>query len=82
MADVSRLTANINRILNLAKLESKLYELKPVKVDLVRMTEEFSRESYFCRSYKQFFDYALPKFMKIAAEIKSASTAKIQPNKI
>jgi uncharacterized protein len=27
----------------------------------------FSSESYFCESYKRFFDYALPKFMQIAA---------------
>jgi uncharacterized protein len=33
--------------------------------------EDFSRESYFCRSYKQFFDYALPKLMQIAARIKT-----------
>ena len=43
LADVSRLTANINRILNLAKLESKLYELKPAEVDLVKTVEDFSR---------------------------------------
>jgi len=42
-------------------------------------TGDFSRESYFCRSYKQFFDYALPKFMTIAAEIHTASTAKTRP---
>lgn len=43
LADVSRLTANINRILNLAKLESKLYELKPAEVDLVKTVEEFTQ---------------------------------------
>jgi sulfatase maturation enzyme AslB (radical SAM superfamily) len=32
-------------------------------------------ESYFCESYKQFFDYALPKFKQIAAAIE-AGTAK------
>jgi two-component system phosphate regulon sensor histidine kinase PhoR len=41
LADVSRLTANINHILNLAKLESKLYEFRPVRVDLVEAVEEF-----------------------------------------
>ena len=32
--------------------------------------------SYFCRAYKQFFDYALPKFMQIAAQIGTASAVK------
>lgn len=45
LADVSRLTANINRILNLAKLESKLYELNLVRVDLVRTVEKFYRQN-------------------------------------
>lgn len=43
--DASRLTANINRILNLAKLESKLYELKPISIDLVGTIEEFYRKN-------------------------------------
>jgi len=30
------------------------------------------KESYFCRSYKQFFDYAMPKFMQIASQIKAS----------
>jgi len=34
------------------------------------------RESYFCVSYKQFFDYTLPKFMRIAAEVKDGSAAR------
>ena len=42
-------------------------------------TEDFSCESYFCRAYKQFFDYTLPKFMKIAAEVNAASAAKARP---
>lgn len=45
LADVSRLTANINRILNLARLESKLYDLKPVEVDLAKTVEEFTRKN-------------------------------------
>ena len=45
LADVSRLTANINRILNLARLESKLYELKMVRAELVGMVEEFTRKN-------------------------------------
>jgi len=32
-----------------------------------------SRESYFCESYRQFFDYALPRFMQIAAQIRSGA---------
>jgi len=31
--------------------------------------DNFGRESYFCQSYKQFFDHAMPRFMQIAAEI-------------
>ena len=30
---------------------------------------DFSKETYFCESYKQFFDYSMPKFMQIAAQI-------------
>lgn len=32
--------------------------------------ENFNRESYFCEAYKRFFDYTMPRFMQIAAEIK------------
>lgn len=35
--------------------------------------DKFSKESYFCESYRRFFDYAMPKFMQIAAEISSKS---------
>jgi signal transduction histidine kinase len=45
LADVSRLTDNINSILNLARLESKLYKLNPVRVDLVSAVEEFYRQN-------------------------------------
>ena len=45
LTDVSRLTVNINRILNLAKLESKLYEFKPTQVDLVGAVEDFIRKN-------------------------------------
>jgi uncharacterized protein len=31
------------------------------------------RESYFCESYKQFFDYTIPRFKQIAADIKNSS---------
>jgi len=39
----------------------------------------FSRESYFCESYKRFFDYAMPRFMQIAAAINAGSPVKTQP---
>ena len=35
-----------------------------------------NRESYFCESYMQFFDYAVPKFMQIAAGIKNGSVGR------
>ena len=34
------------------------------------------RESYFCESYRQFFDYTLPRFMQIAAGIKNGSVGR------
>jgi uncharacterized protein len=36
-------------------------------------------ETCFCESYKQFFDYAMPKFLQIAAEINAGSPVKTQP---
>ncbi len=41
--------------------------------------DSFSRESYFCESYKRFFDYAMPRFMQIAAAINAGSPVKTQP---
>ncbi|MHC4637010.1 MAG: anaerobic sulfatase maturase [Planctomycetota bacterium] len=35
----------------------------------------YAVESYFCESYKMFFDYAMPKFMQIAAGIKAEGPA-------
>jgi uncharacterized protein len=35
--------------------------------------EDFTRESYFCESYKQFFDYCLPRFTQVAAAIQNGS---------
>ncbi len=32
-----------------------------------------SRISYFCDSYRQFFDYAMPRFMQIAAQIRTGA---------
>jgi len=34
---------------------------------------DYGRESYFCESYRQFFDYALPRFMQVAAQVQSGS---------
>lgn len=35
--------------------------------------DDYGRESYFCESYRQFFDYALPRFMQLAAQVQSGS---------
>ena len=34
------------------------------------------RENYFCESYRQFFDYTIPRFMQIAAAIEDGSAAR------
>ncbi len=44
--------------------------------DRVRFEAEDSVESYFCESYKQFFDYTIPRFMQIAAAINAGSAAR------
>jgi len=41
--------------------------------------ENYGRESYFCESYKRFFEHAIPRFMQLAAEINAASATKTQP---
>jgi hypothetical protein len=42
--------------------------------DRARWSEQGNkRESYFCESYKQFFDYTVPRFMQIAAGIENDS---------
>jgi uncharacterized protein len=38
--------------------------------------EDEERESYFCESYRQFFDYTLPRFKQIAAGIKNGSVGR------
>ncbi|MFH1883167.1 MAG: hypothetical protein ABIL62_10700, partial [Planctomycetota bacterium] len=38
--------------------------------------DNFSRESYFCESYRQFFDYTIPRFMQIAAAIEDGSAVR------
>ena len=40
--------------------------------------ENFERESYFCEAYKRFFDYTMPRFMQIAAEVNAASDFRSQ----
>ena len=47
--------------------------------DRAILDENWSRESYFCESYKRFFDYAMPKFMQIAAAINAGSAVQNQP---
>ncbi|MBA7646673.1 Anaerobic sulfatase-maturating enzyme [subsurface metagenome] len=37
--------------------------------DRIAFNGHESRESYFCESYKRFFDYAMPKFSQIAAAV-------------
>jgi uncharacterized protein len=44
--------------------------------DRVRLNGDQSRESYFCQSYKQFFDYTIPRFIQIAAAIEAGSAAR------
>ncbi len=34
-------------------------------------SDEFNKETYFCESYKRFFDYTMPQFMYVAAQIKA-----------
>jgi len=41
--------------------------------------ENYGRESYFCESYKRFFDYTIPRFTQLAAEINAGSPVKTQP---
>jgi len=45
--------------------------------DRVHLNSEHSgRESYFCESYKKFFDYTIPRFVQIAAAIEDGSAAR------
>jgi len=43
--------------------------------------DKFSKESYFCESYKRFFDYAMPRFMQIAAEISAKARLSSTPGR-
>jgi len=38
--------------------------------------DNFGRESYFCEGYKRFFNYAMPKFMQIAATVNADLSAR------
>ena len=38
--------------------------------------DNFVRESYFCEAYKRFFNYAMPKFMQIAATVNADLSAR------
>ena len=42
-------------------------------------SSSFGRESYFCESYKRFFDYAMPRFMQLAAAINAGSITANRP---
>jgi len=44
-----------------------------------RVGGEGGRESYFCESYRRFFDYAMPRFMEIAAKINAGARVETQP---
>jgi len=45
--------------------------------DRVRLNaEDSSTQSYFCESYKQFFEYTIPRFMQNAAAIEDGSAAR------
>jgi len=41
--------------------------------DRIKHDSGEDRENYFCESYKQFFDYTVPRFMQIAAAIEDGS---------
>ena len=47
--------------------------------DKTALDEHSSPESYFCQSYKRFFDYAMPRFLQIAAAINAGSPVRTQP---
>jgi uncharacterized protein len=40
--------------------------------------DNYACESYFCESYRQFFDYALPRFLHVAAQIRSGALVRPQ----
>ena len=42
--------------------------------------QNYTSESYFCESYRMFFDYAMPRFMKVADKFRSGSL--VRPDKL
>jgi len=44
-----------------------------------RRAGEGGGESYFCESYRRFFDYTMPRFMEIAAKINAGARVDTQP---
>ena len=45
--------------------------------DRARLDEQGDKsESYFCESYKQFFDYTVPRFMQITVGIENGSVGR------
>jgi len=45
--------------------------------DRIRLNDRRApRESYFCKGYKHFFDYTMPRFTQIAAAISAGSAAR------
>ncbi len=44
--------------------------------DRTRLDSGEDRENYFCQSYRQFFDYTVPRFMQLAAAIENGSAGR------
>ncbi|MHC4070304.1 MAG: anaerobic sulfatase maturase [Planctomycetota bacterium] len=44
--------------------------------DRVRLSTNSTGQNYFCDSYKQFFDYTVPRFMQLAASVENGSAAR------
>ncbi len=42
--------------------------------DRAALDESWNTESYFCESYRRFFDYTMPRFMQIAAAVNAGSS--------
>lgn len=42
--------------------------------------DNYGRESYFCEGYRRFFDYALPRFMQVAAQVRAGAV--IRPDRL
>ncbi|MHC4621856.1 MAG: SPASM domain-containing protein [Planctomycetota bacterium] len=43
------------------------------------LDQDWTKETYFCEGYKRFFDYTMPRFMQIAAQISSDSNTPERP---